>query len=123
MIAGVVTADREAMIRLAVLGAADGEQAIEAIIDTGFDGWLSLPPSLMPQLGLPWRRRGRALLADGSEGIFDIYEATIIWDGQPRRLAVDEAATAPLVGMSLMEGYQLTIQVRSSGHVTLTTLP
>jgi len=123
MITGVVTADREATIRLSVRGPTGSEHAIETVIDTGFDGRLSLPPLLVSHLGLPWRRRGRGLLADGSESVFDIYEATVIWDGHPRRVPVDEADTAPLIGMSLLEGYELTVQVRSGGNVTIRVLP
>jgi clan AA aspartic protease len=79
MITGVVTNDRQAVIHLTVRGPAGQEQEIEAIIDTGFDGWLSLPSSLVAGLGLVWHRRGRALLADGSESVFDIYEAKVDW--------------------------------------------
>ena len=122
MITGVVTDDRQAIIHLMVRGPTGQEQEIEAIIDTGFDGWLSLPSSLIVRLGLLWRRRGRALLADGRESVFDIYEATVVWDGEVRRIPVDEAETAPLVGMSLLEGYELIVQVRSGGNVIIKTL-
>ena len=61
MITGVVTADRQVVIPLTVRGPTGQEQQIEAIIDTGFDGWLSLPSSLIALLGLAWRQRGRAL--------------------------------------------------------------
>ncbi len=44
MIAGVVTASRQAIIRLTVRGPEGQEQEIEAVIDTGFDGTLTLPP-------------------------------------------------------------------------------
>ena len=43
MITGLVNIDREATIRLRVRGPGWQQQLIEAIIDTGFDGWLSLP--------------------------------------------------------------------------------
>ena len=122
MITGIVTADREATIRLTVYDSDGQERAFEAVIDTGFDGWLSLPPDSVAVLGLPWRSRGRALLADGSESLVDIYEATVIWDGQARRIAVDAADTAPLVGMTLLSGYELTIQVLEGGNVTITAL-
>jgi len=123
MITGVVTADREAIIRVEVLGPAVQVEEVDAIIDTGFDGWLSLPPALIAQLGLAWRRRGRALLADGTESIFDIYDGTVIWDGHPRHIAVDEADMIPLVGMALLEGFELMVQVRSSGQVIIRALP
>ncbi len=123
MITGVVTANREALIRLAVRGPEGQEREIEAVVDTGFDGWFSLPPSLIAQLELQWRRRGRALLADGSESVFDIYEGSVVWDGRLRRIALDEASTVPLVGMALLHGYELNLQVRHGGSVTIKVLP
>ena len=123
MISGVVSGDRQAIISLRVRGYANRGQDVDAIIDTGFDGWLSLPASILALLGLVWRGRGRALLADGSESFFDIYEATVVWDGHARRIAVDEAETASLVGMGLLEGYEVTIQVQPGGSVTISNLP
>ena len=54
MITGVVTDDRQAIIHLTVRGPAGQEQEIEAIIDTVFDGWLSLPSPIIVLLGLVW---------------------------------------------------------------------
>jgi predicted aspartyl protease len=84
---------------------------------------LTLLPSLIATLGLVWRRRGRALLADGSESLFDIYETIVIWDGEPRRIAVDEADIDPLVGMSLLYGYELIVQAIQGGTVIIQPLP
>lgn len=80
------------------------------------------PPDFIAALGLSWLRRGRAILADGSESIFDIYEATVIWDGQLLTIPVDEADSEPLIGMSLMDGYELTVQAMDGGIVTLRKL-
>ena len=123
MITGIVTVVREAVISLTVRGPNGQEQEIEAVIDTGFDGSLTLPPALITALGLPWRRRGRALLADGNESVFDIYEATVIWDGTARRVSVDEVDVMPLVGMALLYGYELTMQIVEGGRVLLKPLP
>jgi clan AA aspartic protease len=122
MISGAVTGDRQAVIHLMVRGPSGQEQEIEAIIDTGFDGCLSRPSSLIVLLSLAWRERGRALLADGSETVFDIYEGTVLWDGQVRRIPVHEAETTPLIGMSLLQGYELTVEVQSGGKVTVRAL-
>ncbi len=122
MISGFVNAHREAVVRLLVTGPR-GQQKIEAVVDTGFDGWLSLPSAVITQLGLPWKRRGRALLADGSESVFDIYEGTALWDRRRRRVPVDEADTTPLVGMALLDGYELRVQVRPGGKVAVKALP
>ena len=123
MITGQVNAYREAVIPLRVQGVGGFDREVEAVIDTGFDGFLTLSSSLIQELGLVWRRRGRAMLADGSDILVDIYEATVTWDGKPRRIAVDEADSAPLVGMSLLDGYELTVQVIEGGRVTIRPLP
>lgn len=119
MITGTVNADFEPIISLS-LCPADGEVfAQDAIIDTGFNGWLSLPSDLIAELNLRWKRRGRAVLGDGSECVFNVYEAVVIWDNALLTIPVDEADAEPLVGMSLMEGYQLTMQVFEGGQVEL----
>ncbi|MFP4101507.1 clan AA aspartic protease [Coleofasciculus sp.] len=119
MITGRVNADFEPIIPLSIYDVNGKMYTQEAIIDTGFNGWLSLSPDLINQLNLIWKRRGRALLGDGSECIFNVYEAVILWDGSPLRIPIDEADSEPLVGMSLMEGYQLIVQVFEGGKVEL----
>lgn len=123
MIRGNVNAHDEAIIRLSVLGANGQEHEFEAIVDTGFNGWLSLSPALITFLNLPFRNRGRAILADGSESVFDSYEATVHWDGQRRRIAIDEADTTPLVGMALLHGSELMMQIIEGGEVSIKPLP
>jgi len=81
MITGRVNADFEPIIPLSIYDVNGKIYTQEAIIDTGFNGWLSLSPDLIDQLNLIWKRRGRALLGDGSECIFNVYEAVILWDG------------------------------------------
>jgi predicted aspartyl protease len=52
---------------------------------------------------------GILTLGDGSETLFDLYAATIIWDGQYREIDVAESETEPLIGMALLYGYRLQI--------------
>jgi clan AA aspartic protease len=119
MINGIVNADFEPIIPLSICGFDGKVYTQEAIVDTGFNGWLSLPPDLIAELNLEWKRRGRAVLGDGTECVFDVYEAVLVWDGNMLTIPIDEADSEPLVGMSLMEGYQLTVQVFEGGHVEL----
>lgn len=123
MITGVVTAYREALIRLVVRGLQGQEMELEAVVDTGYTGALTLPYTIIITLGLPFRGRGRALLADGSERVFDSYEATVMWDGRPRRVIADAADTDPLLGMTLLLGYELIVQVIAGGSVIIRALP
>ena len=119
MITGTVNADYEAVIRLFVQGPSGTAHEVDAIIDTGFNGFLTLPPALVTTLGLMRRSRGRALLANGREELFDIYGVTVLWDGQQRYVEADAVDTTPLVGMSLLDGYDLYIQVAEGGQVVI----
>ena len=119
MITGTVNADYEAIIRLLVHGPAGPAHEVDAMIDTGFNGFLTLPSALVTTLGLIRRSRGRALLANGSEELFDIYGVTVLWDGQQRYIEADAVDTTPLVGMSLLDGYDLHIQVANGGQVVI----
>ena len=119
MIAGVVSADYEAVIRLKVQGPAGQKREVDAVVDTGYNGFLTLPPHLITALGLIRQGRGRATLANGSEDIFDICDVTVLWDSQPREIETDAADTTPLVGMALLNGYDLHIQVAIGGRITI----
>jgi len=46
----------------------------------------------------------------------------VLWDGEVRRIPVHEAETTPLIGMSLLQGYELTVQVQAGGNVTVRAL-
>ena len=52
MIAGTVNAAREARIPLTLRAPLGTTHEIDALIDTGFDGFLTLPPSVIVALGL-----------------------------------------------------------------------
>jgi clan AA aspartic protease len=119
MITGIVNVDFEPIIPLSICSADGKVYTQDAIVDTGFNGWLSLPPDLIAQLNLKWKRRGRAILGDGSECVFNVYEAVLVWDGNFLTIPIDEADSEPLIGMLLMEGYQLVVQVFEGGHVEL----
>ena len=123
MIVGAVKANGEATIRLLVLGADAQAHEVDAVIDTGFTGYLTLSSSLISRLGLEWRGREEGLLADGSLQLFDVYAATVIWDGRSRIVETDATDTVPLIGMGLMYGHDLRIQVIEGGRVTIEALP
>ena len=119
MIEGVVNAAYEAVISLTVQGPSGETREIEAIIDTGFGGFLTLPPELIADLDLPFQGIGFSTLGDGSEITFPYYDSAVLWDGQPRYGYVDAADTTPLVGMRLLEWHDLLVQVRDGGRVAI----
>jgi len=121
MITGAVLAD-EGRIRLTVRGSRGRERDIEAVVDTGYTSWLTLPPDVIAALSLQWLSLDRATLADGSEVEFDVYAAKVLWDGRVRSVFVDKADADPLVGMALLKGYELKMQIRTRGKVTIKKL-
>ncbi len=105
MMQGYVNQNYEAMLSLVVRNG-DRLKTIVAVIDTGFTGFLSLPTSLIKELDLSWCYRDRATLGDGSEVLFDIYDAMVILGGQYREIEINAAETEPLLGMSMLRGYR-----------------
>jgi clan AA aspartic protease len=102
MITGLVTSNREAVICVLVRGPQGKETQIEAIIDTGFNGFLTLPPQFIADLALPFAGTTRAALGDGSEVQMDVFEATVLWDNQERSVVSLGAAGGALLGMSML---------------------
>ena len=82
MISGVVNSNLEATVRLRLRGPGGQEQEIDAVIDTGFNGFLTVSPVLVRQLGLTHLGQSWALLANGQEELLALYEVTLLWDGQ-----------------------------------------
>ena len=119
MIQGVVNPAYEAVIPLALQGPAGHMREIEAVIDTGYSGFLTLPPALVSELEFPYVTSDQAVLADGSEVTFDVYDATVMWDGQPRQVYAHISDATPLIGMRLLDSHDLSIQVRTGGRVVI----
>ncbi|MCA2721648.1 MAG: clan AA aspartic protease [Microcystis sp. M048S1] len=94
-------------------------QLVDAVIDTGFSGFLTLPSSIIGVLDLTWKGRDIATFGDGSYCIFDVYIARVIWDGQYRTIDINKSETVPLIGMGLLRGYDLRIQAIEGGSVTI----
>ena len=122
MMIGSVNSRREAIIQFAVLGRNNQRKAIKAVIDTVYTGFLTLPSTIITKLGLTWYMQEEGILGNGSLCIFNVFEATVIWDGQIKSIEVNESETDPLVGMGLLEGYELNIQGFVGGLVTIKLL-
>ena len=119
MIAGAVNAAHEAVVTLAVSGPAGQTAEIEAVVDTGFTGFLTVTPALAAELDLDFRGTGRATLADGSEATFDTHSIAVLWDGLTRYVEADAADTTPLIGMRLLAGHSLYVEVEDGGRVAI----
>jgi clan AA aspartic protease len=122
MMQGFVNQRCEATLSIVVGNTTGQRQLIEAVIDTGFNGFLTLPSNLITELDLPWSASDIVTLGDGSETLFDLYAATIIWDGQYREIDIAESETEPLIGMAMLYGYRLQIDALEGGIVKVEIL-
>jgi clan AA aspartic protease len=121
MISGTV-ANREALVELEVAHAGQ-PIATTAAIDTGYNGYLTLPSDIITALGLPFAGYRSGTLADGSTVVLEVYLAAVTWHQVQREVLVAQAVGRPLIGMSLLHGSRLTIDAIEDGDVVIEKLP
>ncbi len=119
MIEGFVNEAYEAVVALSLQGPAGQVRDVEAVIDTGYSGFLTLPAMLVTELELPFAYVGRAFLANDDIVSFDVHDVTVLWDGQLRHIRADATGSTPLVGMLLLDGHDLNIEVENGGRVVI----
>ena len=119
MITGRVTESREAVNDLEVVGQNQRKVRIEAAIDTGFNGYLTLPKATVNSLALQPAGNRIATLGDGNTVIREVYLAAVIWNDQEREVLALQAEGGALVGMSLLYGNRVTITVLDGGDITI----
>jgi clan AA aspartic protease len=122
VIRGAVDASHEAVIELTIGGSDPRSVRLPFVVDTGFSGGITLPSEIVADLELRPRGSGRAWLGDGSLAQFAIFEAFVDWEGTSRRVRVEVAETTPLLGMELLKGHQLRIDVLPGGTVSITNI-
>ena len=76
MIHGTVVRLQPRMNVLVCSGNLDIE--IEFVVDTGFEGFLTLPPNMVAEFGLPYIAKIQANLADNSGVAINAYAITIV---------------------------------------------
>jgi predicted aspartyl protease len=123
MIIGRVTAQHEAVARLVILDMAHQPHDIDAVLDTEFNGFLTLPRALVQTLQLPLAGNRRVTLGDGSTVVLDLYLATVLWDTQPREVLVLAAEGGPLMGMAMLYGHRVILHVVDNGDVLIEPWP
>jgi clan AA aspartic protease len=86
----------------------DRTVTIEALIDTGFDGYLAVPPDVLANGAPPddyhtWR------LADGSEVVTPVYVGRIqLGDISTLPVIVIALGDAPIVGRGIIDNWKMT---------------
>ena len=119
MIRGRIGQNRQPRLTVQIADANGTLHPVEFILDTGYNGWLTLPHDLISQLGLTIRRTRTVSLADGRSVVLRTFTATVLWHGQPSNVYVIESESEPLLGMSMLWGSKLTLEAQEGGEVTI----
>lgn len=122
MLNGHVTGEREAVVPVEIHGPAGQTVRSEAVIDTGYNGFLTLSPALIEDLGLAFAGTARAALGDGSEVAAELYLAALTWQEQVREVLVLAAEGGTLLGMAMLAGSRVVLEVEEGGRVTIEPL-
>ena len=93
------------------------------MIDTGYNGALTLPPDWIDALGLPQSGEESVSLADGRVIVVPMYVGYVLLDDQAYEVDVAMAQTDPLVGTALLWGFSLHVEFEASGRVEVEPLP
>ena len=92
---------------------------LEAVVDTGFTGWLSLPESVIQELGLSPARQLNTTLANGQSITTQTYAAALLWHGQPVSVWAQSLDSKPMIGAELLADSRLTIDWWDGGDVII----
>ena len=109
-------------MRVRVTGTNGQTRELDAVIDTGFTGFLTLPSAEVATLGLAFAGYQYAEFANGAIEQVEVVNGFVDWDGQQRLIEITSAETQPLVGMSLLYGFKLTVEAVDGGLVTIERL-
>ncbi len=93
------------------------EVEIQCVVDTGFEGFLTLPVAVVAELDLPYLGPIKANLADNSRIVTKVYQGVIRWHGAARVIPVLAMGNRPLLGTALLADYHLSVDFCEGGTV------
>lgn len=99
-----------------------GDSQIEFLIDTGFEGDVTLPPDLITELCGPPTGAQIRRLADGSRVAVQVHTVTVDWVDESRLTEVLALDGPALLGTEILNGCELRVQVVVGGDVSIEPL-
>jgi clan AA aspartic protease len=112
----------QARLAISFLFADKDEVIIDFVIDTGFEGAMTLPLETIQELELPYFTQLTANLADDSGVPVDVYVGIIRWENEEKRVAVLAMGTRPLLGTSLLAEHHLHADFTEDGTMTISPI-
>jgi clan AA aspartic protease len=119
MIRGTVLPSGEAVVAVKIRGPNGQVAQIETLVDTGFNDQMTLPPWVVEMLALAFRHEASYTFADGVKSATRVFEGEIEWHGTWNSVPIVEIESDPLLGMVMMQGCRLNIDVVDGGSVEI----
>ena len=116
---GRVNGDLQAWLTVEIVTPSGQPRPIEVALDTGFNGQIALPAITIQRLELSEESSRLAITATGDRVRLTTYYSTMMWHGEPRIIEVVKADSEPLLGMELLLGNRVTLDVLEGGPVTI----
>jgi predicted aspartyl protease len=100
----------------------EGPTPVEFIVDTAYEGDLTLPQSMLARVEASYIGDRPIRLADGTLRDRAYYRLVLDWDEEERIVEIAEMENSPLLGVELMAGYLLQVEITDGGEVSLEPL-
>ena len=110
---------RQPMVPVVIRLPGQPDFTIDFVVDTGYEGSLTLPLTAIMALGLSFDQQIIANFADNRHSLVDAYVATIVWHGAELDVPVLATGKRPLLGTMLLDGNDLAVRFADGGSVII----
>ena len=106
-------------VELIVYGRSSVRARVRAVVDTGFNGFLTMPIRAVQDLDLQFVIEEELSMANGVTVKFKVFSAVVDWGGSMRRVRVHSAEGDPLIGMEMLRDHDLHIRAIPNGNISI----
>lgn len=100
-----------------VRGPAGREIRVTALIDTGFNAYISLPHRMVNDLGLTRIGTDDVILANADRDAAELFLGEVDWGFSRHNVPVHQIGDEPAVGTALLRAHNLSIEFVRDGAV------
>ena len=90
---------------------------LRPLLDTGFDGGLTLPGAMIETLGLEYLHETPSRLANGTIEPLATYRVKLLWRDAIEETEVYRTEGTPLLGMDMMRGLRIEFDAMHLGEI------
>jgi clan AA aspartic protease len=114
--------DKKIVLPVKFLLSSDTILSVDFVVDTGFNGYLTLPVGAVGAMNLPLFSTTITILADGTRAEIPTHVATIDWHDRELLVPVLAMGTKPLLGIGLLDRCRLVVEFTEDGSIELEKL-